>query len=98
MVPAAQAGAHSAALFTEAQIAQLSELEHARWCAERWLADWTYAPVRNDEARQHNLLKPWRELAEADRTIDRHMMENALAALGRAGFGTEPMPPTPADH
>jgi voltage-gated potassium channel Kch len=97
LVPAAQAGASSATLFTEEQIVQLSELEHARWCAERWLAGWTYAPVRNDEARQHNLLVPWRDLAQTERFIDRHMMENALAALGRAGFGAEPMPP-PADH
>lgn len=95
MVPAAQADASSAALFTEAQIVQLSELEHARWCAERWLAGWNHASVRNDEARQHNLLVPWSELAEADRHIDRHMMENALAALGRASLGIAPMPPPP---
>lgn len=78
---------------TEAQIALLSELEHARWCAERWMSGWSYARQRDDGALRHNLLIPWSELAVAERHLDRQMVENLRTVLGTAGLTTAPSRP-----
>src|ERR1019366_2469750 len=40
----------------ENEIEVLAQMEHARWCTERWLAGWEFAPIRNNSARKHNAL------------------------------------------
>jgi hypothetical protein len=57
--------------FTEAELEELSELEHERWCRQRRASGWDYGPVRDDEARLHPDLVPWTELPEDRRRIDR---------------------------
>lgn len=57
--------------FDDAQVETLGRMEHARWCAERWLAGWTYAPgPKNQEARTSPHLVPWAQVGEEIRTID----------------------------
>jgi hypothetical protein len=65
----------------------LAEMEHRRWCAERRLANWTYAKVRNDAAKELDLLKDWEELTPDERWIDENLMANICAALGKDGMG-----------
>jgi hypothetical protein len=58
--------------FTAAEVELLSRMEHARWCTERRLAGWTYAPGEKDEAaRTSPHLVPWEALDEPIREYDR---------------------------
>lgn len=57
--------------FTEQQILVLAQMEHARWCAERFLAGWTFAPPpKNLLRRTSPYLVPWKKLDESIRQID----------------------------
>jgi hypothetical protein len=48
--------------FASSEITMLARLEHERWCAERQEKGWTFAPVRDDTRKHHNLLCPWTNL------------------------------------
>jgi hypothetical protein len=50
----------------------LAELEHRRWCAERWLAGWTLVrdQPRNDDERTTPYLVPWSDLPANALTVD----------------------------
>ena len=52
---------------------------HARWKAEKEAEGWTWGPERDDERKQHPNLRPYRELPEAQRELDR-----VFAAAARA--------------
>ena len=45
-------------------------LEHERWMRFYLMYNWKYAPVRDDEKREHNLLVPYGELSELDQSKD----------------------------
>ena len=64
----------------------MAELEHDRWCRDRRRDGWRYAPVRDDAAKEHDLLVGWRELPEEARELDRAMVRRRAAILARAGF------------
>ncbi len=49
---------------------RLQEIEHIRWMRYHLLANWEYAPVRDDAARRHDCLVPYAELGERDRAKD----------------------------
>lgn len=69
------------------KVEMLARLEHARWYANHRLDGWNYHPVRDDNLRRHNMLKPWDELKAEDRHIDVHMVASASDALEKAGLG-----------
>ncbi len=54
-------------VFTAAETDMLARFEHERWCAERRRAGWTFAPVRDDSRKQHNLLRDWTDLSPDQR-------------------------------
>lgn len=56
--------------FDDAQVEVLGRMEHARWCAERWLAGWTYGPEKNRERRISPHLVPWEQVSDPIRKID----------------------------
>ena len=67
----------------------LAPMEHARWCADRWLAGWKYCAERNDAHHRHYDLVSWQKLPETERRIDHAQIEdltNALAADGKGIF------------
>ena len=67
----------------------LAPMEHARWCAERWLAGWKHADVRDDDHHRHPDLVPWKNLTDTERRIDHAQIEqlaDALAAKGQEIF------------
>jgi voltage-gated potassium channel Kch len=73
--------------FTPEEIEYMARMEHARWCAERRLGGWTYAPDRDDHARKHPNLLPWSQLTEPIRNIDRQSVKKIpqfLATVGQA--------------
>jgi hypothetical protein len=76
---------------SDAQIEVLSEMEHARWCAERWLDGWSYDPNRDEKKKRHHLLLPWEELDPDKRYIDQAMMSNICTILKSIGQGVTPL-------
>jgi hypothetical protein len=62
--------------FTPEELETLARLEHVRWCAERWMAGWTFDDRTDGVRRGHpppqtekksNQLRPWKDLDEARR-------------------------------
>lgn len=72
--------------FTDEEVERLAQMEHARWCAERLVSGWRYAPARNDEALEHPTLVPWSDLPESERQKDRNMVNGLPRMLARAGL------------
>lgn len=56
----------------------LAQMEHNRWCAERRLAGWTFAAMRDNQRRLHPSLVPWDQLTERERQKDREAVRAAL--------------------
>ncbi|WP_045739929.1 RyR domain-containing protein [Actinoplanes rectilineatus] len=67
--------------FTPAELDQLAELEHERWCEERTAAGWTYAETRDNDAKQHPSLVEWAVLSPSERAKDREAVQNLPAIL-----------------
>ncbi len=67
----AGSGQRLPAAFSQPQVELLGRMEHARWCAERELAGWTYAPApKNIGLRTSPDLVPWEQLLPDVRKID----------------------------
>lgn len=49
---------------------RLQELEHIRWMRFHMLHNWTYAEKRDNAARRHDCLKPYRELSRENKDKD----------------------------
>jgi len=65
----------------------LAQMEHARWCADRWLADWRQDNKRDDDRHLHPDLLPWHDLMDAERRIDHAQIEQLADALAADGKG-----------
>jgi hypothetical protein len=63
--------ARKVAAFTPAEVELLAEMEHARWCAERFLAGWTLGSPKDKSRRITPDLVPWSDLPETVREYDR---------------------------
>jgi voltage-gated potassium channel Kch len=68
------------------ELERLARMEHARWCAERYIAGWRHAPERNDERLEHPSLEPWQALTEGERQKDRDMVLGIPKMLANAGL------------
>lgn len=60
-----------AVIADSALVEQLAEMEHNRWCADKWLDNWSYAADRSDERKEHPDLVPYEQLSEAVKQYDR---------------------------
>jgi hypothetical protein len=65
---------------------RLALAEHVAWRAERLANDWTYAKVRDNQAKHHPLLVDWAKLSPADQEKDRASVRRIPEMLGLAGF------------
>lgn len=76
--------------FTPEELETLAELEHERWM-ENYLRDgWKYASgPKNLEKRTSPHLRPWAELPEDVRELDRHAVRNIPELLATVGFRVE---------
>jgi len=63
----------------------LAPLEHARWMAAKSLSGVRYGPVRNDRLMVHPDMKPFDELDEAIKRIDRDLIVEAGQQLSSGG-------------
>lgn len=71
--------------FTQAEVEELAQLEHRRWCAERRTSGWTLGPTKDVATRVTPYLVDWDELSEAIRDYDRVLVRaipDVLAAVG----------------
>ncbi len=83
----ADASRTAVAALSEAQVEILAPMEHARWCAERHLAGWAYAPGAKDEAaRTSPCLVPWEALPAGQQDKDRAAVRRIPACLESAGL------------
>ncbi len=72
--------------FSDPEKLLVAKMEHKRWCAERWLADWKYGPQTIKEKKIHKDLVPWEELPEKEQRKDFEQIEalpEILFAIGR---------------
>jgi hypothetical protein len=67
-------------------VEELARYEHQRWMAERQRQGWSYAPVRDNDKKQHPLLAEWEQLSELERNKDRDTVRNLPHLIERAGF------------
>jgi hypothetical protein len=69
----------------------LAQSEHLRWMANRYLAGWTYAPLRNDGRKQHPSLIPWEQLSAEEKEKDRDTVRLFPEILELAGLQLVPL-------
>lgn len=72
--------------FTSGEIEILARMEHDRWAKERRAAGWTLGPAKDVAGRTSPKLRPWAELSDDDRGLDRNQVRELPAFLARAGF------------
>jgi hypothetical protein len=63
----------------------LAQMEHARWCAELWLAGWSYGPVKQSALKQHPCLLPWNELPPNEQKKDEEQINAIPRILAETG-------------
>ncbi|HTJ57171.1 MAG TPA: NAD-binding protein [Devosiaceae bacterium] len=71
--------------FADGEVEQLARLEHERWKTERLAAGWTCGP-RDAQKRTNPNLRPWPELDESVREMNRAAVRRLTVFLTRAGF------------
>jgi hypothetical protein len=72
--------------FTPGQVEILSELEHRRWLAERRVANWTFAPVKDEIRRENPNLLAWEKITDDIKDYDRNtvrLIPDLLSGTGR---------------
>ena len=86
-LPAAEVPGGEAFAFTDDEVECLARMEHARWCAERFLAGWSRGP--SDKARLISpSLVPYDQLEEKIKDYDREAVRNIPKVLWQfAGQG-----------
>lgn len=73
--------------FTDDEIPLLAKMEHARWCAERWLADWEYGPETIREKKINKNLLPWDKLSPEEQKKDPEQISAIARALHEVNRG-----------
>jgi hypothetical protein len=71
------------------EVELVARMEHARWCAEKWLDGWTYGERRDQGAKLHPDLRPWDDLPVDQRQIDTILVmcvPGALKKVGQAAY------------
>jgi hypothetical protein len=73
----------------DTEIPILAEMEHNRWCAERWLAGWQFGnPVDQKEKVEKKInrnLVPWEDLDKTEKEKDPEQIRAIPRALEKAG-------------
>jgi hypothetical protein len=76
--------------FAPLEVERLAEVEHRRWAADRYLAGWTYAPVRDNSRRHHPQLIPYANLSEPMKDLDRFVVRLVPTLLARSELALVP--------
>jgi len=73
--------------FTDEERLLVAQMEHLRWCAERWLAGWEYGPTTDRSRRISRDLVKWDELPSQEQRKDPEQVDAVIRALLLAGRG-----------
>jgi hypothetical protein len=65
---------------------QLAENAHELWAAQRIGEGWSYGPERDDRARHHPNLVPYKDLSESEKEYDRLTAVGTLKAILSLGY------------
>jgi len=72
--------------FDEQTTLLLAQSEHIRWMQERLANGWTYAPVRDNSLKHHNLLEPYEQLPMQEQQKSIHAICNIIPLLKSIGL------------
>ena len=64
----------------------LAEHSHDTWAMQRMAQGWTYGPTRDDAAKKHPDLVPYRDLPETEKEYDRKAAIGTLKAIVALGY------------
>lgn len=64
----------------------LAENAHDIWAERRMAEGWTRGPERNDTARRHPDLVPYRDLPDSEKEYDRKAAMETLKAICALGY------------
>jgi ryanodine receptor 2 len=67
---------------------RLAENTHDHWAAQRLAKGWTLGP-RDDDKKQNPCLRPYGELPEAEKDLDRTTAMETLKAIVKLGYRIE---------
>jgi hypothetical protein len=70
----------------------LAEIEHRRWCAERYIEGWSYDPTRDDARRRHPDLVEWSALPSHSRNYDKNLVGLIPGLLNNLQLEIVPLP------
>ncbi|HTW07382.1 MAG TPA: NAD-binding protein [Acidimicrobiales bacterium] len=76
--------------FSPEEVELLGQAEHDRWCEERLRNGWRLGPVKDPVARTHPDIRPWDELTEPIKDLDRDAVRAIPGFLARLGYAIVP--------
>lgn len=85
--PDVQAGKTPVTTFSREDILLMAQMEHRRWCAERWLDGWEWGEKTDREKKINKNLVPWDAIPEEERRKDPEQITaipRVLRSIGRA--------------
>jgi hypothetical protein len=82
-----QSGKERVQHFTEDERMLLAQMEHVRWCAEKWLDDWRPGAETKREDKINHCLVAWGLLKPKDQTKDFRQIEAIPEILHGRGYG-----------
>jgi ryanodine receptor 2 len=65
---------------------KLAESTHDHWASQRLAEGWTYGEKRDDAAKTHPCLIPYRDLPESEKQYDRTTAMETLKAILALGY------------
>lgn len=72
-------------------VERLAGWEHRRWVYLHRRAGYSFGTRTDHRRREHELLRPYGELTEDQRELDRNVVRSIPELLAAAGFGTRPL-------
>jgi len=70
-------------------VERLAENNHDHWALQRITEGWRYGPQRDDKAKTHPDLKPYKELPDSEKEYDRISVVQTLKAIVALGYRIE---------
>jgi len=72
--------------FTNSESELLSQIEHRRWCADRYLSGWTLGEKKDPAQKTHPDLVSWDQLSEEAKEKNRKQVRRLPEILASSGF------------
>jgi hypothetical protein len=73
--------------FADSEIELLAQMEHIRWCAERYLAGWMYGEQTDRQRKINRNLVAWDKLLPTEQKKDPEQINTISEALYSIGLG-----------